>query len=310
MFEESRRVWYFTTFDVGVERLDLLLGGVDLRHADAIGGVDDLALQVGDVDDVVVDDAQRPDARGGEVERGRRAQAAGAEQQHLGVEQLLLALGADLGEQEVARVALALLGREALGDVDGIAAVLPQRDAAGHRLDVLEAELLQRVRGERAALARGAVQDHVLRAVGDRGVDARLEIAARDVLGAGQVARVPLAALADVDEGDALARELADGGGIDLLDLRLDAAHVLAAGHAHGRFTLKSVGIHFKKYSEPNPAFKRPWAPPESDPAAPMGRRGRVSFGVLGGEPVSIRTCQEVSARGARADIGSAPHSP
>ena len=110
MFEASRRVWYLTTFDVGVERLDLLLGGVDLRHADAVGRVDDLALEVGDVDHVVVDDAERPDAGGGEVERGRRAEAAGAEQQHLGVEQLLLALDADLGEQEVARVALALLG--------------------------------------------------------------------------------------------------------------------------------------------------------------------------------------------------------
>jgi hypothetical protein len=54
--------------------------------------VDDLALEVGDVDDVVVDDAERPHAGRGEVERGRRAEAAGAEQQDLRVEQLLLAL--------------------------------------------------------------------------------------------------------------------------------------------------------------------------------------------------------------------------
>ena len=56
---------------------------------------------------------ERADAGRREVERGRRAEAAGAEQQDLGVEQLLLALVADLGKQEVARVALALLGREA-----------------------------------------------------------------------------------------------------------------------------------------------------------------------------------------------------
>jgi hypothetical protein len=104
----------------------------------------------------------------------------------------------------------------------------------------------------------------VLRAIGHLRVDARLEVSARDVLGAGKMAAVPLAALADVDQGDALARELADRGGVDLVDLRLDAAHVLAAGHAHGRFTLNSVGIHFKKYSEPIRALKRPWAPPES----------------------------------------------
>ena len=66
------------------------------------GVVDHLALQVGQVDHVVVDDPERADARCREVERGRRAQAAGAEQQHLGVEQLLLALDADLVEQQMA----------------------------------------------------------------------------------------------------------------------------------------------------------------------------------------------------------------
>ena len=52
----------------------------------------------------------RADAGGGQVERGRRAEPAGAEQQHLGVEQLQLALLADLGQQQVALVAVALLG--------------------------------------------------------------------------------------------------------------------------------------------------------------------------------------------------------
>ena len=50
----------------------------------------------------------------------------------------------------------------------------------------------------------------MLRAVGDGALDARLEVAARDVLGAGEVAGVPLLALAHVDERDALAGELAD----------------------------------------------------------------------------------------------------
>ena len=50
-----------------------------------------------------------PDAGRGQVERGRRAEAAGAEQQHLGVEQLRLALVADLGQQQVALVAVALV---------------------------------------------------------------------------------------------------------------------------------------------------------------------------------------------------------
>ena len=106
------RVLYLTTFDVGVERVDRLLGGVHLRDPDPLGGVDHLALQVREVDHVVVDDPERAHAGGRQVEGGGRAEAAGAEQQHLGVEQLLLALGTDLGDQQVARVAVALFGAQ------------------------------------------------------------------------------------------------------------------------------------------------------------------------------------------------------
>ena len=109
--EASRRVWYLTTLTSGLSASIALRADSTFGIADAVGGVDHLALEVGEVDDVVVDDAERADAGGGEVERGRRAEAAGAEQQHLRVEQLQLALEADLGEQQVARVALALLRR-------------------------------------------------------------------------------------------------------------------------------------------------------------------------------------------------------
>ena len=46
--------------DVGVERLDRALGGLGLRLAEALGRVDDLALEVRVVDDVVVDDPDVP----------------------------------------------------------------------------------------------------------------------------------------------------------------------------------------------------------------------------------------------------------
>ena len=74
----------------------------------AVERVDDLALQVRLVDDVGVDDPDRADARRGEVERGGRAEAAGADQQHARLEQLELAGLADLGDQDVAAVARAL----------------------------------------------------------------------------------------------------------------------------------------------------------------------------------------------------------
>ena len=122
--------------DVGVERFDEEARRLGLRHPDPLGVVDHLALQVGGVDDVVVDEADRADPGRGEVERGRRAEAAGAEQQHLRVQQLQLAVDADLGQQRVARVALALLGGHAGGGDDRQPLLLPGEDAARHRGDV------------------------------------------------------------------------------------------------------------------------------------------------------------------------------
>ncbi len=162
MLSGPSRSLCFSTLTSGFSALDRLLGRVDLGDTDALGVVDHLALQVREIDDVVVDDPERADAGRGEIQRRRRAEATGAEQQHLGVEQLLLALEADLGEQDVARVAVALLGAHEARDLDLVAAVLPEREAAGHRLDVLVAEVLdQRARGPGGALAGGAVEDRL-----------------------------------------------------------------------------------------------------------------------------------------------------
>ena len=109
MFSEVRRSRYVIDLDVGIERVDRALRGVDLRRAERVERVGDLALEVRLVDDVGVDDPERADPGGGEVERGGRAEAAGADQQDPRVEQLELALLADLGDQQVARVAGALL---------------------------------------------------------------------------------------------------------------------------------------------------------------------------------------------------------
>ncbi len=186
--------------DVRVQRSDRLLRRVDLGDTDALGVVDHLALEVGEVDDVVVDDPERADPGRGQVQRRGRAEAAGAEQQHLGVEQLLLAVDPDLVKQQVARVAVALLGAHEARDLDLVAAILPQREAAGHRGHVLVAEILdQRARGPRGALPGGAVQDHGGGLVGRGALDARLEVALGHVPRAGEVAGGPLLVLAHVD---------------------------------------------------------------------------------------------------------------
>ena len=77
----------------------------------------------------------------------------------------------------------------------------------------------------------------------DDALDARLEVAARDVLGAGDVAGVPLVGLAHVEQHDAVAvasRVGLDLGGVDLLDLAADLADDLRPGWAHAVNVLQS----------------------------------------------------------------------
>src|SRR5439155_1018881 len=146
--------------DVRVELANRARRRLDLRLAERSRRVQDLALQVGLVDDVGIDDPERADAGRSEVERGGRAEAARPDQEYARLQQLQLALFADLGDQQMAAVAGALLGPEPPGrDLERIAAALPVVDAAGERDDVLVAELLERPRSERRAVTGRAVGD-------------------------------------------------------------------------------------------------------------------------------------------------------
>ena len=93
---------------VRVEGPDRRGRGVRLGGAHRGGGVDDLALQVGHVHDVVVHDPQGARARGRQVQGRRGAQAPGAYEQDAGGADALLAGHPHLGYQGVATVALQL----------------------------------------------------------------------------------------------------------------------------------------------------------------------------------------------------------
>ena len=101
--------------DERVDLLDRLLGRLGLRLPDVGLAVDDLALQVGLVDDVEVDDAEGADAGGGEVEQRGRAEPAGADDEHLGVLQPLLPGHADVGDDQVPGVAADLVDGQLAG---------------------------------------------------------------------------------------------------------------------------------------------------------------------------------------------------
>ena len=72
-------------------------------------------MQVGLVDDVEVDEPERAHPGGREIQRGRRAEPARAHEQHAARLQLRLSLGADLGKDQMARIALELFLRERRG---------------------------------------------------------------------------------------------------------------------------------------------------------------------------------------------------
>ena len=80
----------------------------DLRLANTIASVNDLALEIGEIDGVVIDDAERAYSRRREIEKHRCPKSAGADDQHPGFQQLLLTFLPDLVENDVARVALEL----------------------------------------------------------------------------------------------------------------------------------------------------------------------------------------------------------
>jgi hypothetical protein len=92
-------------FQKRVDRFELLTGGVELLAPYICRAVDDLALQVGVIHHVEVHDAECAHARSRQIESQRRAQPARANTQHPRCLQLLLPFHADLGHDEMARVA-------------------------------------------------------------------------------------------------------------------------------------------------------------------------------------------------------------
>lgn len=90
--------------DVGVHRVELFRGRLELGAADVRRVVERLAMEVGEVDGVVVHETDRSDARGREVGDKRAAKPADADAQDASGLEFGLAFGSDLGEEGVAAV--------------------------------------------------------------------------------------------------------------------------------------------------------------------------------------------------------------
>jgi hypothetical protein len=95
--------------NLGIECAKRRARSLYFGYADGIRAVKNLPLQVGEVDLVRVGEGEFADAAGGEVERRRASQAAGADDERMRRAQPLLALDPYLIEQDVAAVAEELL---------------------------------------------------------------------------------------------------------------------------------------------------------------------------------------------------------
>ena len=98
--------------DMRIEPVDRRRGAVDFGRADIRRGVDHLPLQIRQRHHVVVDDAERADAGGGEIEQHRRAKPAGADDQHAGAAERGLSRAAHLAQHDVARITFEFVGTQ------------------------------------------------------------------------------------------------------------------------------------------------------------------------------------------------------
>src|SRR5680860_759171 len=88
-----------------VEPLDGGRRALGLGAAHMAGVVHDLPLEIVEAHPVIVDDADLADARRGQIQKERRAEAAGADHEHARRLQALLAFAADLLQHQMALVA-------------------------------------------------------------------------------------------------------------------------------------------------------------------------------------------------------------
>ena len=153
---------------------------------------------------------------------------------------------ADLLEQQVARVAVALLGAHEARDLDLVAAVLPEREAAGHRLDALVAEILDQRARRPSARAVARRRSRGPRAARGRATTPSMRDS-RWLLGTWRApGRWPVAHSSSSRTSITSApvcEQLAHGGRVDLVDPVLDLAENLRSRRAHRKTPQRRSGF-------------------------------------------------------------------
>jgi hypothetical protein len=98
-----------------IESLHRIAGALNLWFANIVGREDHLALQIRQRHIVIVDDTKRADSGGGKVKQNRRAEAAGADDQHARGLEFGLARSSHFAQHNVAGIAFEFFGIEHQG---------------------------------------------------------------------------------------------------------------------------------------------------------------------------------------------------
>ncbi len=145
---------------------------------------------------------------------------------------------ADLGQQEVSLVAVALLGTQSNRCEPGSTFVLPLTEPAGHAEHVGVTEFLKGLCGECAANTAGAVHHHRHRLVDDSGFHLRFKVSARNVDHVRQCTLLELIGLANIEYHHAARGNLVGGSGsVYFGDVRLGGSKEVTKRRHDGNAT-------------------------------------------------------------------------
>ena len=190
----------------GVDLFEGLVRRDGFETAQVGRAVQDLALQVGDVDHVGIDNAERPNARRGQIQARRATQSAGADEQHTRVEQFALSAFPHFGNEQMAGEPLHFGLVERAVAVEVQPGGLPRLDVALDVRDIGIAHALQCLCGQRA-LALVAIDDNRAITVVVHAFDAKFEKPTRHIFRAGDIPSDVVFALAHVNEQRAIGVE-------------------------------------------------------------------------------------------------------
>ena len=138
---------------IGIQCVQTRLRRARLVETDTLAGVQDLALQIAPINHIVVDQGQCPNSGRSEIQRSGRTQPTGTDNQDPALQQGVLSFQADLGQQQMAGVALPLICAQTHRDFERKSFRLPANEAAGYGTNIAVSDREQIVSGQQGAYA-------------------------------------------------------------------------------------------------------------------------------------------------------------